>query len=259
LETRLRERRDAGRRLLVPYVTGGVTADWTDYVRSYVDAGADAVEVGLPFSDPMLEGVTIQRSSHAALCRGATPPGILAELAALAVPVPLVVMTYGNLVSRAGSARFCAALSAAGVAGLIVPDLPVDESAEVASACAAERIDLPLLASPVTPAGRRDEIAARSRGFVYAVAVMGTTGVRATVAEAATRLAADLKRRTDRPVLLGFGIATPEQAARAAGHADGVIVGAALMQQVLDGAGPARVGARVAELRAALDREGADG
>ncbi|MEV4759685.1 tryptophan synthase subunit alpha [Micromonospora sp. NPDC049559] len=255
LEAHLRDRRAAGRKLLMPYVTGGVVPGWTRYLRAFVEAGADAIEVGLPFSDPTLDGVTIQEASEAALARGATVAGILAELAeaAPAPEVPLVASTYSHLVLREGPGPFCAALRAAGVTGLIVPDLPLEESAELEAAAAGAGVDLALLASPVTPPARLVEIGRRSRGFVYAVSLMGTTGERDTLAGSAAALAGRVARATDRPVLLGFGISTPEHAARAARAADGVVVGAAVVRQLLDGAGPAEVGACLAKMRRALD------
>ena len=254
LEERLRARRDAGGKLLMPYVTGGITAHWTDHLRAYADAGADAIEVGLPFSDPTLDGATIQEASDAALARGATVDRILDELAAIHSDPPLVASTYYNLVLRDGPEPFCDKLRAAGISGLIVPDLPLEEAGELEAAAVAADLDLVLLASPVTPRPRLNEIAERSRGFVYAVSVMGTTGERTRLAESASRLAARIKRGTDRPVLLGFGISTPEQAVEAARDADGVVVGAAVMRRVLDGAGPGEVGDFLATLRRALDR-----
>ncbi|NUT36242.1 MAG: tryptophan synthase subunit alpha [Hamadaea sp.] len=237
----------------MPYLTGGVTADWTGHLRAMEAAGADAIELGLPFSDPTLDGATIQEASDTALARGATPDGILAELRAADVRTPIVASTYANLVLRKGAGTFAASLREAGVRGLIVPDLPLEEVDEVSAATAGEGIDLALLASPVTPSERLRGIADRSRGFVYAVSVMGTTGERAVLADSAERVAQRLREVTDRPVFLGFGITTPEQAAAAAQHADGVIVGAAVMRRVLDGARPAETGAFVAALRAALD------
>ncbi|MFI7601663.1 tryptophan synthase subunit alpha [Actinoplanes sp. NPDC049681] len=246
---------DAARRpLLVPYVTGGLTPDWTDYLLAYRDAGADAIEVGLPFSDPMLDGSTIQQASDRALARGATVSGILADLTAVAgrVRVPIVVMTYANLALRVGMDR----LAQAGVSGLIVPDLPLEESAEPAAAAAREGIDLVLLAAPSTPDDRLREICARSRGFVYAVSVMGTTGERDVLPPEA----ADLVRRiraagisSRLPVLIGFGISTPAQAAEAGRAGDGVVVASALMRRVLNGATADDLRCDVAALRAALD------
>jgi tryptophan synthase alpha chain len=221
-------------KLLMPYITAGVGPDWATYLRAFEDAGADLIEVGLPFSDPTMDGPTIQEASDAALARGVTPASVLAELATIRVSIPLIASTYANIALRPG---FAGALRAAGVTGLIVPDLPLDELAGLS----APGIKVSLLASPATPDDRLAEIGRRSQGFVYAVSVMGTTGERDR-----------LKQVTDLPVLLGFGISTPEQAAEAAAVADGVIVGAAIMRRILDGAGPAEVGAFVASLRAAL-------
>jgi tryptophan synthase alpha chain len=232
-------------KLLMPYITAGVRPDWTAYLTAFSDAGADLIEVGLPFSDPTVDGPTIQEASDAALARGATSASVLAELAAIDVGIPLIASTYANIALRPG---FADALRAAGVSGLIVPDLPLDELAGLS----APGLEVSLLASPVTPDARLAEIGRRSQGFVYAVSVMGTTGERDRLAPSAASLVARVKRVTDLPVLLGFGISTPEQAAEAAAVADGVIIGAAVMRRILDGAGPAEVGAFVASVRAAL-------
>jgi tryptophan synthase alpha chain len=136
-----------------------------------------------------------------------------------------------------------------------VPDLPLDEAGELADAAAEAGVDLVLLASPATPRQRLEEIARRSRGFVYAVSVMGTTGERAALAEPAAALTERIKQGSDRPVLLGFGISTPEQAVEATRRADGVVIGAAIMRRILDGAAPDDVGAYLTGLRRALDQE----
>ncbi|MGC4812168.1 tryptophan synthase subunit alpha [Micromonospora sp. DT228] len=253
LEIRARAAKAAGHKLLVPYVTGGVTGNWTDLLRAAVDAGADAIEVGLPFSDPILDGPVVQESSHRALLRGVTTRQILDEVTRLALPVPLIAFTYANLVLHGGADRFCAALADAGVDGLIVPDLPVDEMEPVSTAAAGSMLDLVLLASPATVPQRLDEIATRSRGFVYAVSVMATTGEQSTLGQAGERLVTSLRQATDLPVVLGFGISGPQQAAEAVGYADGVVVGSALMRRVLDGAPAAELGDVLTQLRTALD------
>ncbi|WP_430781103.1 tryptophan synthase subunit alpha [Actinoplanes sp. G11-F43] len=249
VEEHLRKRRDQGRPLLVPYLTGGIREDWADYLTGYAQAGADAIEIGLPFSDPILDGPVVQEASDRALRRGVTIPGLLAEIAALDTGVPLIAMTYYNLVLQ--DPGFCRDLAAAGIHGLIVPDLPVDESSALSAAAEAAGVDLTLLAAPTTPAGRLAEIARRSRGFVYAVAVMGTTGSRFDASGG--RVAARIRELTDRPVLSAFGIATPEQAVLAAGYADGVVIGAALMRRILDGGTPEQLGDVLASVRRALD------
>ncbi|WP_051342047.1 tryptophan synthase subunit alpha [Pseudonocardia spinosispora] len=253
LESVTRGTRDAGRKLLVPYVTGGITEDWTSYVRAVERAGADVIEVGLPFSDPMLDGPTIQQASDQALRRGSTVDTILAELSEAGSAVPLVAMTYANLVFHRGAERFCSRLRDAGVSGLIVPDVPVDEVAPLREAARNNDVALVLLAAPSTGAARRRQIGEASRGFVYAVSRMSTTGERGDLTDTGRELVLDLKRHTDLPVLLGFGVSTPEQVTAAADYADGVVVASALMRRVLTGAGAEEIGAQVAAMRDALD------
>ena len=240
--------------MVVPYVSGGIRADWLDIARAMVDGGADALEIGIPFSDPVMDGPTIQEASSAALRRGTTPRSILADLRGADLGVPLVAMTYYNLVFRSGHKRFAEGLAEAGVAAAIVPDLCLEESADWEADATEAGIETVLLAAPVTPDERLREICERSRGFVYGVGLMGVTGERTTLADSTAALAARLKASTDRPVLMGFGISTPAQAAEVAMHADGVIVASALMRAVLDGATPESVGSLVRDLRTGLDR-----
>jgi len=255
LESHLRSRRDAGRKLLVPYITGGLGPDWVSVLEAMVAAGADAVEVGIPFSDPAMDGPTIQEASLRALQTGATPPGILASLRAggLEVGVPLVAMTYYNLVFRAGHRRFAHQLVEAGIGGVIIPDVPLEEMGDWWPAADDAGVETVLLAAPVTTDDRLDDLCRRSRGFVYGVNVMGVTGERSAMAASGRLLAKRLKAITDKPVLMGFGVSTPEQAAEASMMADGVIVASALMRILLDGGGPDQVGQRVADMRRALD------
>ncbi len=253
LETHLRAARDRGSKILVPYVTGGLTDDWLDAVRAAVDAGADAVEVGIPFSDPVMDGPTIQLASDRALRAGATPVSILDRLRGEDIGAPLAVMTYYNIVYRMGHERFAATLAASGVAAAILPDLPLEECGPWTEAADAEAIETVLLAAPTAPDERLPRICARARGFVYGVGLLGVTGVRTELAASAVDVAKRLKGLTDVPVLVGVGIGTPEQAVEVAQVADGVVVGSAVVQELLDGRGPAGVGALVAEFRAALD------
>ena len=253
LESRLRARRDAGHKLLVPYLTGGLDDDWLDAVRAVADAGADAVEIGIPFSDPVMDGPVIQLASQRALARGTTPTSVLAEASKLDVDLPMAVMTYVNLVGHMGYRRFAAALADAGVAAAILPDLPLDELGPWADAADAHGVETVLLAAPTTPDDRIRAICARARGFVYGVSLLGVTGERATLAERAADVARRCKAVTDTPVLLGVGISNAGVAVEACEAADGVVVGSALVRRLLDGGGPAAAHAFIAELRAALD------
>ena len=253
VEAALRAARDSGRKLFVPYLTGGLGGQWTRYVEVVAAAGADAIEIGIPFSDPVMDGPTIQEASERALRAGATPVSILDELRTIEAAVPLVAMTYYNIVFRTGHRRFANLLAEAGVGGVILPDVPLEELADWKRAGDQAGIETVLLASPVTPDDRLAAICERSRGFVYGVSVMGTTGERQALSSSAGVLAKRLKACTDLPVLVGFGISTPAQAVEACAEADGVIVASALMRRLLDGASPDEVGDAVAELRAALD------
>ena len=253
LESHLRARREAGCKLLVPYVTGGLGSGWLDVVRAIAAAGADAIEIGIPFSDPVMDGLTIQEASRRALDLGATPSSVINDAATLDVDVPLVVMTYTNPVGHMGYRRFAAALRGAGIAGAILPDLPLDELEGWADAADAHDVETVLLAAPTTPDDRLVAICERSRGFVYGVSLMGVTGERAALATQASEMGRRLKAVTDKPVLLGIGISNAAQAVEAARYGDGVIIGSALMSRVLQGGGPDAAQEFVGELRAALD------
>ncbi len=253
LESHLRARRESGCKLLVPYVTGGLGSGWLDIVRAVADAGADAIEIGIPFSDPVMDGRTIQEASQRALDIGATPHGIVADAAHLDVGIPLVVMTYYNPVQHAGHERFASSLAEAGFDGAIVPDLPLEELDGWGTAADAAGVETVLLAAPTTPDDRLRAICEQSHGFVYGVALMGVTGERAQLTDQAQIMGRRCKAATDKPVLIGVGISTAEQAVVAAADADGVIVGSALVGRVLRGGGPEEAHTFIAELRKALD------
>ena len=253
LETRLRERRDDGRKLLVPYVTGGLDDEWLDVVRAIVAAGADAIEIGVPFSDPVMDGPVIQLASQRSLARGTTPTSVFAEASKLDVDVPLVVMTYVNLVGHMGYRRFAAACVDAGIAGAILPDLPLDELEPWADAADTHGVETVLLAAPTTTDDRLQAICERSRGFVYGVSLLGVTGERASLADRAAEVARRCKAVTDRPVLLGVGISNAELAVEACEVADGVVIGSALVRRLVEGGGPDAAHAFMAEIRAELD------
>lgn len=253
IEAQFRAKRDAGRKLLVPYVTGGYGRDWADIVRAVAGAGADAIEVGIPFSDPLMDGPVIQEATRLALEQGATPLSVIGTLGTIDAGVPLVVMTAYNICFRAGHERFAATLAEHGVSGAILPDLPVDELDGWAPAADAAGIDTVLLAAPTTPDERLGRICERARGWVYGVGTLGVTGERAALASSARDIAERLKAHTDRPVLVGIGVSNAAQAVEVCGYADGVIVGSALVRRILEGCGPEGAATFVAELRAGLD------
>lgn len=253
LEGTLRDARAKGRKLLVPYVTGGLGSDWLDVVRAVADAGADAIEIGIPFSDPVMDGPVIQRASEDALAAGATPGSILSALRGHDAGVPLAVMTYYNICFHMGHERFADALVGAGVSAAILPDLPLEEVGPWCAAADPAGIETVLLAAPTAPDERLPRICARSRGFVYAVGLLGVTGERDALASTATAIASRLKEVTDKPVLVGVGVSNASQAVEACRVADGVVIGSALIRVLLDGGGPAGAGAFVAGVRHALD------
>ena len=235
----------------MPYITGGVE-HWQDAVRAAVANGADAIEIGIPFSDPVMDGPVIQRASREALLRGATLHLILDGVRSLDVGVPLVVMCYYNTVFRAGHERFARMLTSAGVSGAIVPDLPLEESEEWCEAADSAGVATVMLAAPTAPDERLPRIVSRSRGFVYSVGLLGVTGERDSLAATATALAERLIPLTDLPVLVGVGVSNAEQAATACRVADGVIQGASMVRRLIE-SGPDEVGRYVAEVRAAID------
>lgn len=253
LESALRAGRDAGRKLLVPYITGGLGDDWLDTLSAVVEAGADAVEIGIPFSDPVMDGPVIQEASERALASGATPASVLAQLRGTDVGVPLAVMTYYNVAFHMGHERFASELVASGVSGAILPDLPLEETGQWAEVADRVGVETILLAAPTAPDERLVRICERSRGFVYAVGLLGVTGERSELAATATAIASRLVPLTDTPVLIGVGVSDAAQAVEACKVADGVVMGTSVVRRMLEGAGPDGVGAFVAEVRAALD------
>ena len=235
LEAALRAARDRGRKLLVPYVTGGLGDEWTDVLRAVAAAGADAIEIGIPFSDPVMDGGVIQTASRLALEAGATPANVLETIAEAAIDVPVLVMTYLNPVLAHGEETFLREVVEAGVSGVIVPDLPVDEASGWIEACSDTDVAPVFLAAPGTSDARLRDIAAASRGFVYCVSTMGVTGSRQELSRSAEAVVGGLRPLTDTPLLVGVGISTPAQATAACAFADGVVVGSALVEPMLAG------------------------
>jgi tryptophan synthase alpha chain len=239
LEPSLRSRLDAGGRVFVPYVTGGLAGVDAELLRGLELAGADAIEVGIPFSDPVMDGPVIQEASRRALEDGATPSSVLGTIKEAGLEIPVAVMTYANPVWHAGHEAFLNACVDAGVSGVIVPDLPVDEAGDWASACRRASVAPVFLAAPGTSDDRLRAIGETSRGFVYCVATYGVTGARDRLAETAAQLVGRLRPLTGRPLLVGVGIAEPAQAVEACAFADGVVVGSALVRPLLEEDPPA--------------------
>jgi tryptophan synthase alpha chain len=230
------------RAALMPYLMGGFPDVETSrrIGEAYADGGADLVELGVPFSDPLADGPVIQAAGSRALAAGATLSAVLGVAEALAARLAVVLMCYSNVVLARGVERFCADLAAAGASGLIVPDLPLEEAGDVRAACETSGLALVPLVAPTTPDDRLTAIGASARGFLYTVSVTGTTGERATLSDTFAGVVARAKAHTAVPVALGFGIATPEHAARAAeAGADGVIVGSRLVRAAGEADDPA--------------------
>jgi len=253
LERDLRALRDVGRKLLVPYFMGGVSEDWTDYVEAAVLAGADAVEIGIPFSDPMMDGPVIQAAALRSLSRGTTLDSICDDVNRLDAHVPLIAMTYYNVVLHYGLERAAGKFSSSGVHGAIVPDLALEETEPWISACEEPDVATVLLVAPSTPPERVDRLAATTQGFAYASARMAVTG-RSEGGGEGERVVRAIRRSSDVPALIGIGIAVPDQAQRAAEVSDGVIVGSALVQMVMEGASAADVESLIRQFRSAVDR-----
>jgi tryptophan synthase alpha chain len=253
LEKALRAQRDAGRKLLIPYLMGGMTDDWTQTLAAVVAAGADAVEVGIPFSDPMIDGPVVQEAGLAALQRGVVPDQVLNDIARADTTVPVAVMTYYNIVFRAGHKRMASSMAAAGVSGAILPDLSLEELPPWAEAAEAAGVETVLLVAPSSPEDRVEAICARAKGFVYAVSRMGVTGERADVGSGARQVVERIRRYTDTPVCVGVGVSTPAQAAEVCEVADGVVVGSALVRRLLAGGGAEAAVDFVGSLRQAID------
>jgi tryptophan synthase alpha chain len=242
----------SGRKALVPYFVGGLSDDWLDGVRAAVHAGANAIEIGLPFSDPMIDGVVIQKAAAMALERGSTMSSILDELSCADVGVPLIAMTYFNVFHHRGLERTAAELARARVVGTIVPDLPLEEVGQWREVANQHDIASVLMVAPSTPHDRAVRLAHESQGFVYAAARMAVTGAASDEGDS-VRVVNEVRGATATPVYVGIGITTAQQAAAAVEVADGVIVGTAIIQRLLDGEGASGVEIYVSELRRAID------
>ncbi len=244
------------RAALMPYVMGGfpTLADSLAIGQACVQAGADVIELGMPYSDPLADGPVIHAAGTRALAAGASVAGVLEVAHALSASVPVALMCYANMVFAPGVDAFVERLARSGACGMIVPDLPHGEAPEVLAACDRHGIALIPLVAPTTTPERLAAIGADARGFMYTVSVVGTTGERQALGADLAEILARAKASTEVPVAIGFGIGTPEQALHAAeAGADGVIVGTRLVRAAGEAADPAEaVGTVVGELAAGL-------
>ncbi|HWD65724.1 MAG TPA: tryptophan synthase subunit alpha [Solirubrobacteraceae bacterium] len=246
-------RANGRRAALMPYMMAGFPslADSRRVAAQYVEGGADLIELGIPFSDPLADGPVIHAAAVAALRGGARVEHAVEVGRAVASEVPVVAMCYANPILARGLERFVDLLAGAGFSGLIVPDLPLEEADATASACDAAGLALVPLVAPTTPEERLQAIGRRARGFLYTVSVTGTTGERSALDDGLAGVIARARSSTDVPVAVGFGIGSPEQAAAAAeAGADGVIIGSRLVRWAEED--PTGLHAAVASFAAAL-------
>ena len=236
----IRKPQVAGEPAIVAFLTAGYPSAklFREHLTA-VAAGSDVVEIGVPFTDPMADGVTIQRSSQAALKQGVSLRWILAELRAMQRPAaPLILMSYLNPLLNYGYERLAQDAAAAGVCGFIVPDLPFDEGEELRAALERTGVALVQMVTPVTLDARMAQVCAASQGFVYAVTMTGTTGKNVAVPESVVEYLERVRKVAPVPVCAGFGIRAREQVERLRGHVDGVVVGSALVEMLERGEDP---------------------
>ena len=241
--------REEGRAALMPYMVGGYPdAEGSRAIaRAYAESGADLIELGVPFSDPLADGPVIHAAATAALDAGATLDSVLELCAEVSERVPVLLMVYSNMVLARGPQAFAEAAAAAGAAGAIVPDLSFEESAGIREALAAEGLALVPLVAPTTPAERRRRICEAASGFVYVVSLVGVTGERGDLPPELAELVEAVREEAAVPAAVGFGIGTPEQAAQVGETADGVIIGSRLVRIAGDAGSGERAAAEAAE------------
>lgn len=241
--------RSERRAALMPYMMAGFPDRESSLAvaAAYADSGADLIELGVPFSDPLADGPTIHAAATTALAAGATFATALEICRSVSDRLPVVFMVYTNmLLAHGGPVEFAECAAAAGAAGAIVPDLPLGESEEAREAFAAAGLALVPLVAPTTPAERRARICASAQGFVYVVSTVGTTGERNELPPALAELVSATRAESEVPVAVGFGIGTPQQAAQVGEVADGVIIGSRLVRAAGEGDSPAAAAAAVA-------------
>ncbi len=225
-----------GSAVLIPYLTAGFPdrAGFVDLAAAVLDAGADALEIGIPFSDPLLDGPSIQRSQQVALAAGFTPPECIEYARQIheRTDKPLLFMGAYNPMLAYGLEKFCTDGAARGITGIIAPDLPFEEQADLLACTDANNLHLIQMVAPTTTPERMVRVCSRASGFIYGISIAGVTGARANLAQTARPMVERVKALTPVPVAVGFGISGPQQAAQVGSFADGVIVGAALIDVV---------------------------
>jgi len=247
---------------LIPYITVGYPSVETTFkvVPLLANSGCDIVELGIPFSDPLADGATIQQASYQALLQGVTPRLCfeVAQELRRQVEIPLVFMTYYNPVLRFGLEKFCSKCAEVGIDGLIIPDLPPEEGEELEQSTQRHEIDLIYLLTPTSTEERINLVVSRSSGFIYLVSLTGVTGPRDKLPEELESFVTRVRERTQKPLCVGFGISTPQQARRIAKVADGVIVGSRVIQLIKDDASLEKVGSFIKRLKDALSEKEVD-
>jgi tryptophan synthase alpha chain len=226
---------EAGRPLLMPYAVGGYPdpRSCLEILRTYLANGADLIEVGIPFSDPLADGPVIQAASQVALRQGVRPADVLDLAAAVASEgARVVLLSYLNVILAFGPERFFDHCRDGGILGVVVPDVPVEEAGDLQACARARGVEVILLAAPTSTGARLARIAAAASGFIYCVSTTGVTGARASLHADLSGFIARLRAYTGLPLAVGFGVSTPEQADEVAGYADGVIIGSALVDIV---------------------------
>jgi len=242
---------------LIAYITAGYpdAKATVKIATALAESGCDIIELGIPFSDPLADGATIQKASHRALMQGVTPQACLEAAAAIRnkIATPLVFMTYYNPVLNYRLEAFCQSCVNAGINGLIIPDLPPEEGTELETLTKTNNLDLIYLLAPTSTDDRIKTVAERSRGFIYLVALTGVTGARNTLSPELQSFVRRVRERASQPLCIGFGISTAEQAARAASYADGVIIGSRLIELIEDDSSLDSLKSFISSLRKALN------
>lgn len=246
-----------GYKALIAYITAGYPdiGATVNIAAVLAKSGCDIIELGIPFSDPLADGATIQKASHHALQRGVTPQACLEAAAEIRKKTvkPLIFMTYFNPVLNYGPEAFCRSCAKAGINGLIVPDLPPEEGTELEAITKNNNLDLIYLLAPTSTEDRINTVAERSRGFIYLVSLIGVTGTRKNLSPELQSFVKRVRQKARQPLCIGFGISTPEHSMLAASYADGVIIGSRLIELIEEDSNLNSLKAFISGVRQALD------